>query len=75
MLTVVINIAILEIDTSVFEKFVNKSRLTQVYTAFTIITQETPDMDKEKYMKSIMAQKGFWWLVGDHRPPTNHLLY
>ena len=22
-----------------------------------------------------MAQKGFWWLVGDHRPPTNHLLY
>ena len=31
---------------------------------FTIITHETPDMNKGNYMKSTMAQKDLWWLVG-----------
>ena len=43
-----------------------------------IITQETPDMNKENYMKSTTAWKDLWWLVGGrptiYRPPTNHFV-
>ena len=31
---------------------------------FTVITQETPDMNKENYMKSITARKDLRWSVG-----------
>ena len=54
-----ISIELLEISFELSN--VNKERILR---HFTIITQETPDMNKENYMKSTTARKDLWWSVG-----------
>ena len=52
----------------------NHNHIVSCTTLITIITQETPDVNKENFMKSTTAQKDLWWLVGGrwttYEPPT-----
>ena len=50
----------------VFFEIVNKSTklILEFIRHFTIITQETPDMNKENFMKSTTAWKDLLWSVG-----------